>query len=914
MSRTRIALGVLAFALIALLVAPVGMAQQDDPGKEQKRVREMVKDLKLKIDDLIKRLEETHPYYAEKLKEARLKLTEEWYVEKNIRNVLDALKKKDREGALEEGIKIESILKALLDLLEERTDTKELEKKKKEVEEALKKLKRIMGEEEDLRDKTRKLEKEREKEVEQVRKDLERLMEEQKDLHDRTMQGPPRALIQEIEKKIGEIDKLMTEQKELRRGVEEAKTEELQDVDRMAQRLDDLIDRQKRNKAQLEDFHAKHGGVDEALRDLDKLIGDQKKAIEKTQGARDKPSDQARMDAEKAQGDLRERAWNWGNKLYWTPGLPEEEKNKIVGQGGHLDKADRAMESALRSMQDKDLDLARSDQERALKDLVGARDALAKMKEGIDKGKAGELAGIVGDQKQLGAEAGKLAGDMKKEAQKGGGSTASKVMEGASGDTSKASGQMGQASKNMQSGAGQQAGKNQEGALKDLDRARKELEKLQEALARKDVGKFGDLAKRQEDLQKKSEGLSRDLQKMAGSEEGERQGADAQMKMLNAGGHMWLAANRMQNAGGQLSKGQASKGQGSQGQAGQAMQAAKQQLEQLRDDLAKKKKPDFDKLAEEQKRLQDELKKKVARWLEQKAKEHEKKDAKRAQGFQEAQKHASEGCQQMGKAQQSLGEQKPQQGGKQQKGAMKAMEKATEKLDELAKRPLTDEEKEKARQLAQKQKKNKELTDELEKNVEKMGNDPAKRSLGRAGQSMQGAQKSLQQSQPQRAFELEEESLEDLKRAQQELQEQLEELKRQAEQERMVLIEQEVKKVIELQNGINTKTKALHDIKVVKGVLTRKEGYRANVLAESQGSLKATLEEILRKLEEEGVEIFSFYVRSAMDDMGLSADALAGHRLEEQTLEIQADIVRKLTELVEAFNLKLRAEMKPGGG
>ena len=271
----------------------------------------------------------------------------------------------------------------------------------------------------------------------------------------------------------------------------------------------------------------------------------------------------------------------------------------------------------------------------------------------------------------------------------------------------------------------------------------------------------------------------------------------------------------------------------------------------------------------------------------------------------------------MQQAQQQLGRQNPKQGGQQQQQAQKSMQKAKEELDKLAKRPLTEEENKRAEQLAREQQKNKELTNELEKQVEDLDNDQAKRSLNRAGQSMEGAKKQLNKQQPGRAFELEEESLEDLKRAQQEMKKQMEELRRQAEQERMVLIEQELKKIVKVQvEKINARTTALYKIREEKGFLTRGRRIEAKKLGSVQGMLKQTLDQIDKKLGEEAVEIFRWYILSAAEDMEESQESLKMARLGVRTQEVQKDIVRKLKDLIEAFDVKLRASQKQqqGGG
>jgi hypothetical protein len=183
---------------------------------------------------------------------------------------------------------------------------------------------------------------------------------------------------------------------------------------------------------------------------------------------------------------------------------------------------------------------------------------------------------------------------------------------------------------------------------------------------------------------------------------------------------------------------------------------------------------------------------------------------------------------------------------------------------------------------------------------------------------MQKAKKNLEQSQPQEAQPDEEEALKDLEEAEKDLKDQLEELRRQAEEEKFVQLQQELRKIIESQELVLSKqTRDLDAVKIRKGSLNREEVIRSKSLGKNQDDLGKSLDEIRRKLKESNVDVFIYVLESTVGDMTDAAVNLKEAETGARTQELQNDALRKMKELVDAFDLKRkqnRQQPPPGGG
>jgi hypothetical protein len=76
------------------------------------------------------------------------------------------------------------------------------------------------------------------------------------------------------------------------------------------------------------------------------------------------------------------------------------------------------------------------------------------------------------------------------------------------------------------------------------------------------------------------------------------------------------------------------------------------------------------------------------------------------------------------------------------------------------------------------------------------------------------------------------------------------------------------------------------------------------------------MEEVKGKLREENVEVYRFALESITEDMTLSAENLDDSDTGVATQDMQADILRKLKMLLDAFDMKRREQQKQqqGGG
>jgi hypothetical protein len=198
--------------------------------------------------------------------------------------------------------------------------------------------------------------------------------------------------------------------------------------------------------------------------------------------------------------------------------------------------------------------------------------------------------------------------------------------------------------------------------------------------------------------------------------------------------------------------------------------------------------------------------------------------------------------------------------------------------------------------------------------MEREGLENPARSTQRAQQNQQQAQESLKKGQPGSAQMESEEAKKDLERAKEDVDKKLEELKREAEEELMVHIETELFKVIEQQKKVNESTLKYDGIKKAKGSFTRQEGIEMQQLGAAQDTLSGICQELMKKLTEENVEVFRFILGTVVEDMTESTSRLRDQDPGLRTQEVQADILRKLTDLFEAFAMKLKAGKGGGGG
>ncbi len=882
------------------------------PVGDQRRVAAEVQKLEIKMEEVKKILRQKgQEQYAERLEQGLIKLKREAVaakIEAIIHYLSDA--RPQLENALRSGIDVAEALEGLLALLEDRTDLQRLQKEMKEVQDALDRLKEIERRQEELKARTGELDEQRGRDFEQALRDLQKLIEDQKGLREETESGPPRDLIKQIDEAVRDIEKLQAGQREIQRSLEAAKSAELRGVDEFIRRLDDLAERQKRVKREFSSMEKRRGAIDEALSEVEKIIGGQKKAASAAGEAARSPEKTNPGSLRKEQDDLNERTWKAGHELLNSGALPEEELRRVLLP---LHEADEAQRRASDGLREGEYESAKADQVRAVRDLERARDELRRLKENYGAGRPDEAARLQDAQEGIRKDSGSLAEEMLQAGRAKESPAAAKALENAGRKTGQASQSAGEARQNMQRGQGERAGADQQQALEHLAEAKQELERLRNALAQKDQPKIAEAVPMQKELSRKASELADRVNRMARDPLVSRQEPEVQREMLDAAARMRDSEEAMRQAAGRMQRAGTGEAQKSQDQAQQGMQQAKEALRRAREQMAGRKEPDLGRLAEGQKKVEDELREKVTRWLEKKA--DEEKDGKRAGSLREAGGHTRQAEGSMQEARRQMGQSQASEASKRQGEAQRRMEEARKKLEELARRPLNEEERRKSEELARRQGDVREMTRELERQLERMRREGAWRSAQSAQGNMQQAQRNLQEGDPSEAEEDEQKALEDLREARRDLEDALEEMRRQAEEELIIQLETELRKHIELQETVNKGTRDLDGTRAAKGAFNREEVIRARQLARTQEELSKAMREINKKLGEENVEVYRYVVDSVIDDMTESAAALKEAETGARTQQVQADAVRKMRELLEAFDIRRRmAKQQQGGG
>ena len=243
-----------------------------------------------------------------------------------------------------------------------------------------------------------------------------------------------------------------------------------------------------------------------------------------------------------------------------------------------------------------------------------------------------------------------------------------------------------------------------------------------------------------------------------------------------------------------------------------------------------------------------------------------------------------------------------------QKDALQKLRQARESLQQFLNRQLTDEEKRKLERLARRQKELKDETMETSKQ-----NKDAQDALQNAAQKMAQAQNNLAQSQPQSAQQDEQEAMEELERLYEFLAQQRDNLDQQQKEKTIEELYKMLTNILDTQININNRTTEVlsreSEIKNREDIISLKK------LSTEQLNLSDECNAVKIKLDEEKSIVFSWTLSSIQDDMKLSSRLLSGigedlpageqgavaNRDTTYIREIQADIVRKLKELIEAL-------------
>jgi hypothetical protein len=213
----------------------------------------------------------------------------------------------------------------------------------------------------------------------------------------------------------------------------------------------------------------------------------------------------------------------------------------------------------------------------------------------------------------------------------------------------------------------------------------------------------------------------------------------------------------------------------------------------------------------------------------------------------------------------------------------------------------------KADELRRRQEKNRELTDELRRDVPRDDSDVAD-PLRKAAQAMEDAERDLKSGGRDGAEQAEKDAVDQLREAEESVDRRIRDLKREVEQEATLDMRRAVARALEVQRTLNAGTRAVDQARRERGALTRAQQQRLRgELAPAQEGIAEDLGATLPRLGEEDVEVFRIAIKSAIDEMGESAAGLGKADPGPRTQAVQESIVRTLEALVEAFDLKLRA-------
>ena len=376
------------------------------------------------------------------------------------------------------------------------------------------------------------------KQIAEMQKNLEKLLKEQQDLHEAT-------------KKLGESGEL----EKLKSDLAQAEKD-----------LDQLIERETKaqagTEAQLSDAEKLVAG---ALAELARLETEQQKLSADTRAVGDNPQDV--QDLKPRQGQLAKDAAALGQKLSEAAKQAQggdqaaggkESAGKLGQAAGSTGKAGDSMGKASADMNKGDGPKAQPNQNQAAKNLADARKALEDLAAQL-AGKRGPMDQAAKDQGGIKKDTDDLAGKMGDLGKKVDQQTGTQGSMGQAGQAMQgASGQMGKAGQQLQKGSGAAAAGSQSQAAKDLAAAKAALQAAKDALAQGNP--YAKTAEKQGGLSKEAQALAQKLGEM-GKQLDSAKGAQ---------GNVGKAGENMQGAKQSLGgEGKGGEGKGGEGKGGE---------------------------------------------------------------------------------------------------------------------------------------------------------------------------------------------------------------------------------------------------------------------------------------------------------------------------------------------------------
>jgi len=287
-------------------------------------------------------------------------------------------------------------------------------------------------------------------------------------------------------------------------------------------------------------------------------------------------------------------------------------------------------------------------------------------------------------------------------------------------------------------------------------------------------------------------------------------------------------------------------------------------------------------------------------------------------------KAASKAAGSMGKAQEQLGDKKPESSLKDQDQAIEALKQTMKELDEMAEEAKRELLKLPFEQLAKNQEKTQSATDTLAKDMEKaeQGDEsgegeptPGKNKVQQAVPKQRAAAGQLKEYKP--AKQKQQDAKEDLEAAKKALEEALAQLRQQLQDEVLRALEERFTAMLARQRELTIMTKTVDasrkNILTADGQLPTALISKIAALAEGETELELETIDALKLLEEDGTTaVFPPMVEQLRDELHDVAAGLGKHKTGPRMNQAQKDIEDLLEMLINA--LRRTIEKKEGGG
>jgi len=248
------------------------------------------------------------------------------------------------------------------------------------------------------------------------------------------------------------------------------------------------------------------------------------------------------------------------------------------------------------------------------------------------------------------------------------------------------------------------------------------------------------------------------------------------------------------------------------------------------------------------------------------------------------------------------------------------LKKARELLDKLAEQQQAEklaeeqerirhETQELTRKLRDLSEQGKSLNEELSEQAE-----GAASSTSRAEERMNEAEEKLKRDDRRAASGEQESAIRHLQEAKKKLDKALAELAKKEREKKLFEIGKVLARMLGRQREVNVETIEIDKVAVKEGELPHPWLMKLRETAEKQGALKKNAGVLLKKLADEGCVVFSYAMADVFTDMSDARKRLSDEDTGWATQQIQKDIERTLSELVEALEQEYEQAKQGGGG